>query len=109
MAEATTIPITVTPEAAECVGRLGMQAELQRLLEHTLQTVPALKRIEVVLDPPYDSGIEDHVTIEATRSDSLRLEDPTWEQWGAWRDSTFPPDVCWHIGMDMLHETSHAG
>jgi hypothetical protein len=47
-----TVPITITPEAEECVARLGMQAELQRMLEHTLQSVPALKRIEVVQDPP---------------------------------------------------------
>lgn len=34
------VPITITPEAAARVAKLGMQAELERMLEHTRQTVP---------------------------------------------------------------------
>jgi hypothetical protein len=109
MAAPETVPVTITPEAAAVVAWLGMQTELQRMLEHTLQTVPALKRIEVVLEPPYDTGMEDHILIEATRGDPFRLDDPTREQWGAWRDETFPPDVGFHIGLYLTHETYHAG
>jgi hypothetical protein len=109
MTPPASVPVTITPEAAECVAQLRLQAELQRLVEHTLRTVPALKRITVVLDPPHDTGMEDHITIEAWRSDALRLDDQTWEEWGAWRDATFPPDVSAHIGMHEIHETGHAG
>ncbi len=39
---ATTFPVSITPEAAARVAELGMQAELERMLEHTRQTVPGL-------------------------------------------------------------------
>ncbi len=59
----TTIRITVTPEAAVRVAELGMQAELDQMLEHTRQTVPGLKSIEVQETLPYDTG--DETTISA--------------------------------------------
>lgn len=109
MAAPGTVPITITPEAAECVARLGMQAELERLLEHALQTVPALKRIEVVLEPPYDTGAEDKITIGAIRGDPHWLDDPTWQQWRDWIIQTSSSDVLWHFHLHMTHEASDAG
>jgi hypothetical protein len=109
MATPGTVPITITPEAAECVARLGMQSDLERLLEHAVQTIPALRRLEVVLDLPYDTGIEDHLTIEAVRSDPWRLDDPTWRQWQDWIIQTSPSDVLAHFLLSMTHETSDAG
>jgi hypothetical protein len=109
MATPGTVPITITPEAAEVVARLGMQAELDRLLERAVQTVPALKRIEVVLEPPYDTGAEDKITIEAIRGDPERLDDPTWYQWRDWIIGTSSSDVLWHFHLYMTHEPSDAG
>jgi hypothetical protein len=51
MTAAMRLPIDVTPEAAARVAQLGMQAELESMLEHTSRTVPDLRGLRVVLDP----------------------------------------------------------
>ena len=60
-------PVTVTPEAMARIAELGMQAELERMLEHTRKTVPGLRAIEVQLALPYDTGNETSIVIEASR------------------------------------------
>jgi hypothetical protein len=102
--------VTVTPEAAERVAELGLQADLERMLEHTRQTVTGLKQLEVVLDPPYDTGDEPYITIEALRDRSFRVEnDPTWRQWSEWTIFNFPPDVFRHINLMIHYVTDPAG
>jgi hypothetical protein len=109
MPTVSSIPVTVTPEAAERVAELGLQTDLDRMLEHTRQTVTGLRRLDVVLDPPYDTGDEPYITIEALRDPSFRLEnDPTWRQWSEWTIFHFPPDVLRHINMLILYVTDDA-
>ncbi len=105
----TTLPVSVTPEAAERVADLGMRAELERMLEHTRQTVPGLKSIEVQLTLPYDTGDETSIVIEA-RMDYRQLPyDPTEDEWGAWKVRTFPPDVCRYFVMMTVYGPAHEG
>jgi hypothetical protein len=105
-----TIPVTVTPEAAAHVAQLGMRKELEQMLEYARQTIPGLLRLDVVLAPPYDTGDEDSVVIEATRDMASRLaNDPTWRQWSKWRAETFSPDVGRHFAFLMNYEAGHAG
>ncbi len=104
----TTIPVTVTPEAAERVAELGMQAELERMLEHTRQTVPGLRSIEVQLALPYDTGDETSIVIQVTRTNPHLTNDPTDWDWGAWQCDTFPPYVCRYFVMLTLYEPDHA-
>src|SRR4051794_17753734 len=59
------IPMTISAEATAHVAQLGMQAEFERMVEHTRQTIPGLTRINVVVDPPYDEGDWPAVVIEA--------------------------------------------
>ena len=106
MNQTTTIPVTVTPEAAARVAELGMQHELDQMLQHTLQTVSDLQSIEVHLAEPYDTGDTPRVIIEARRAGPLLLLDRTEWQWGDWEVRTFPPEVCEHFLMMTLHETS---
>jgi hypothetical protein len=105
----TTAPVLVTPEAAQRVAELGMQAELERMLEHTRQTVPGLRAIEVQLAWPYDTGDETSLVIEVTRDDPHLGYDPIDSIWGEWKVKTFPPDVCRYFVMMSVYEPTHAG
>ncbi len=109
MAAALIVPLTIEPEAAARVAELGMQAELDRMLEHTRQVVSKLQHIRVVLEPPYDTGDEPYLTIEATRGGSYAGDDPTQREWGDWLVNSFPPDVWRHFGLLVLYGTSDAG
>jgi hypothetical protein len=104
MSQTTTIPITVTPEAATRVAELGMQKQLDQMVQHTLETVSRLLSIEVILAPPYDTGDTPRVILEAHRSGPLPPEDRTHWEWIAWAVATFPPQVCEHFVMMTDHE-----
>jgi hypothetical protein len=106
----TTIPVCITPEAAGRVAELGMQVELEQMLEHTRQTVPGLRAVEVQLALPYDTGDETTLVIQATKDFPHHLTyDPTEDEWGQWKVTTFSPDVCRHFVMLTVYGTAHAG
>jgi hypothetical protein len=109
MADQGTIPVTVTPEAGERIAELGVQAEFQQMLERALQIVPALKRVEVVLEPPWDTGDEPYLTINAYHGGPPDSGFPAEDEWGEWKIFAFAPDVHRHFGMFTLAETDHAG
>lgn len=95
----TTVPVIITPEAAARVAELGMKAELERMLEHTRQTVSGLRSIEVQLALPYDTGDETSIIIEASMDDPHLEYDPTDTECGKWEVRTFSPDVCRYFVM----------
>jgi hypothetical protein len=110
MDASTTIPVTVSPEAAAHVAALGMQKELDQMLEHARQTIPGLQLLKVWLAPPYDTGDEDTVIIEMTRGLSCRVpNDPTEDRWRRWKTQTFPPEVCIHFATLTLYGSDHGG
>jgi hypothetical protein len=102
-----TVPLTITPEAQARVEELGMQRELDRMIEHTRQTVPGLRAITVVLEPCYDTRDEPGLTIEAAVDDCPLEYDRTDSDWGAWKVDTFPPEVCEHFVMMTRCRTDH--
>jgi hypothetical protein len=106
---AGTIPVTVTPQAAARVAALGMDAELQRMLEHTRRVVPGLRSIEVREALPYDTGDETTVVIDAIRDNPHLPDDPTERAWGDWQCATFPPEVCQHFVLLCVYGPNHAG
>jgi hypothetical protein len=105
----TTVPVTILPEAAQRVAELGMQPELERMLEHTQHTVPGLRSIEVQLALPYDTGDETGITIAATMDDPRLEYDSTDEEWGKWEVRTFPPEVCRYFVMLSVYGPPHEG
>src|SRR5207249_5763222 len=109
MAAVTIVPITVEPDAAARVTELGMQAELQQMIDHTRQVVPDLQEIRVVLEPPYDTGDEPYLTIYSTRRGGYNGGDPTQREWGRWLVTNFTPDVCRHFAMLMIYGNADAG
>jgi hypothetical protein len=98
----TTVPVNAAPDALAHVESLGMQAEFEKLIEHAAQTLPGLLRIEVTLEPPYDTGDEDVVLIEP-QIDPTVCSDPgeVRKRWVDWKLSTFSPDVLRHISFHL--------
>src|SRR5208283_781537 len=99
MATPTTIPVTILPEAAARIAELGMQREYDEMLQHALQAIPALRSIEVQLAPPYDTGDDPRVVIEATTDLDAPGIDQAEKQWGDWVINTFPSAVWAHFRM----------
>jgi hypothetical protein len=104
MSTATPVPVLVTPDAAARVAVLGMQAELEQMIEHTRTHVPGLVRMDVILEPPYDTGDAPYLTIRAFRPLPCRWDDRTRQEWGRWKVTTFPPEICQHITLWLVEE-----
>ena len=109
MSASATIPVTITPEAAARVAELGMQQAVEQMIEHTRQTVPALRRIELILEPPYDTGDDPYLTIQAHTDRPFRREDTTEQEWGMWKITTFAPQIYQHIAMQVHYGDYRAG
>jgi hypothetical protein len=86
-----------------------MKAELDRMLEHTLQTVSGLKSIEVKLALPFDTGEEVSLNIWTFREDPHLAYDPTDLDWVAWKRATFPPEVSRYFALLSVYGAAHAG
>jgi hypothetical protein len=105
-----TIPLTVDPEADELVAELGMRSDLERMLDRARQTIPGLLRLHVVFGPPYDTGPEPSVVIEAYRDPAHREpDDQVWNQFSRWKTQAFSPDVYRHFTLLIMDETNHVG
>jgi hypothetical protein len=109
MSVPTTIPITISPEAADRVAELGMQKELDIMIEHVRQTAPGLQRIEVTQAERYDLGGEPGVTIEAFSDRPFVPEERTDWDWSRWMIETFPSHVLEHFAMMFRYGPDHAG
>jgi hypothetical protein len=107
-APATTIPLTIEPEAAAHIAELGMQTEFEQMLEHTRQTLPGLHSIRVWLADPYDTGDESGVVIQPTIDPPPPGPHSIDWVWGGWFVDTFPPDVCRHFCMLSIQRTANA-
>ena len=106
---ASTVPVTITPEAAARVAELGMQAELEQMIEHLRQTIPQLRDIQAVLvsREPTDEG--ESINLVATMTLAYHPDQMlSWELAG-WEVRSFPPEVCEHILMWVEYENGHAG
>ena len=104
----TTIPVTVDAEASVHVAELGMQRELDAMLEFLRQNVPDLHRIDVTLQPPYDTGDDPGVIIEITRDDPHGEGDRIRKSWRDWKIDTYSPDIWRHFALFEVPGESHA-
>jgi hypothetical protein len=105
-----TLPITITPEAAARIAELGMQAELDQMVEQARRVVPQLTRIWVELAERYDTGGEPGVTICAgTRLGAEAAGQIVWDV-RRWEARTFPPQVLEHLLISLIPgEGDHEG
>src|SRR5438128_1990234 len=75
-----------------------------------LQTIPGLQRIDVALEPHYDTGDETKVLLRVLRDPATWApNDPFRAQWLDWEVKTFPADVLWHLGLLVSYGKNHAG
>src|SRR5260370_33766405 len=93
---AGTVPLTVTREASEFVGRLKLHNVVQQLLSNTPTRFPGVQAITVSLAPRYDEDSGPEVIFEVTRA---RQSDdhPAEENWRQWIIESFPPEVFTHF------------
>jgi hypothetical protein len=107
MSATATVPVTITPEAAARVAELGMQKELDLMLEHTRQTVPGLRAIRVIWETCHETGDELGLTIEAWREVAYSGTDDVEGVWGTWLLSHFPPDVVRYVALLTFYGDPH--
>ena len=103
------VPVTIRPDAAARIAELGMQTEMQQMIEYALQVVPELIAIEVEVAERYDTGGEPGVSIVAYSDRAFMPEDNTsWEIRG-WAVTTFPPQVLQHLCILLTPGGPNAG
>jgi hypothetical protein len=98
MATTTDIPVHITPEAAARIAELGMEREVQQMLDHTKQTVRGLESIGVTTwDSDSDPQGPAHLMLTGWRPGMpSSVEDLLPEsEWGSWFVRAFPPQVAW--------------
>jgi hypothetical protein len=108
MSAIASVSITIEPEASARVVELGMQKDFQLMLDHARQVIPELQKIHVTLEPPYGTGDDPRIVIEALRSGRFRHDDPTDREWITWEIETFPPDVLRHFTTLIPFESPDA-
>ncbi|HZY83342.1 MAG TPA: hypothetical protein VFE78_00815 [Gemmataceae bacterium] len=101
MSAPATVPVTISSEATRRVAELGLTAPFQEMLEYVRQNVAGLQRVEISLALPYDTEWEP-IAFGAYTDSPLPLEDQTYEQWGRWKATTFPPAVSQHFVLSIL-------
>jgi len=109
MAITTSIPITVSADAAAHVKKLGMDRELERMLDHACQAAAGLRSIDVILMPPCDPGDDARVILQVTKDDPRAVSDPLWRQWCDWMVESFPPDVLRHFNLLTVYGATDEG
>lgn len=104
-----TVPVTIRPEATARVAELGMQTELQQMIEHARQVVPDLAAIEVEVAERYDAGGEPGVSVIAYSDRPFIPEDNTAWEIRSWAVETFPPHVLQHLCILLTPGRPNAG
>lgn len=61
----TTVPVTIEPDAAEQIDKLGLRREFEQMLEHVLRTIPNLQKVQVTFPPSYEDERDETIVIDA--------------------------------------------
>ncbi len=104
MTSATTVPVTISPEARSFTERFDQGEDLERMIDRAARTVPGLRSIEVVLDDA-TAEMTAGVVLWVHRDDVDPGSDPTHRDWIDWMAATFPPEVCENFSLlSVYHE-----
>jgi hypothetical protein len=103
----TTVPVTVTPEAAARVAELGMQCELERMLEHSRQGCPTCDPSKCDWPCPTIPATKPRLSSKPPWTIVTLEYDPTEDELGSWKVDTFPPDVCRYFVIMTAYWTPH--
>ncbi len=102
MTTSATIPVTVTPEAAARIAKLGFQAAVDRMIDYARQHLPEIERIEVVLYDRYELGDAPGVSIDIYGNRRSDPDDTIVSDLINWRVREFPSEVLAQILMDYF-------
>ena len=107
MSATATVPVIVTPEAADHVRQLGLEREFAQILDYVQRTAPELLRIEAVLDYDPDAPVPDAVLIRTVQPEPDRT-DLTWKHaFNRWIIATYPPAIGVHFVLMPGYEARH--
>jgi hypothetical protein len=91
------VPLEVTQEANAHIAKLGVQQELEQMLDWVRRNVAGLQEIRVAMSGRFPWGkISPFVVIWASRAqppEGIPYDLIEWE-WAGWKAQTFPPHVC---------------
>jgi hypothetical protein len=109
MTLATTIPVQVSDEAAARIAELGMQREVEQMLEHTQQAVPGLIGIELTTYEHPDEPGQAYVEIAGWRpGTSSSVDDYRPEgEWSSWIIRAYPPEVFRWFSFWLFYKDEH--
>ena len=99
----TVVPVQLAEGVATWLAQLGMQQELQTMIDWVQQNVPGVQGIRVELAKDESSYLEGkrHAIIRAHCDLPAEevLNDVTLVGWGIWKAQTFTARVCVHFTM----------
>jgi hypothetical protein len=87
----TTVPTTIKQQAVEMARELGVERELEAILEEGRRTVKGLRSLEV--DADMESSMGPEIIIWA-KVDPDSEGDPSHLAWWSWRIERYGPDVA---------------
>jgi hypothetical protein len=99
MSTLTAIQTSVAPEAAARIAELGMQTEVDRMLDYARRHIPGLVRMEVILNERYDEDSPSGVAIDVYSQRQFDPADQTDSVLSRWMINSFPPEVLEHLHM----------
>jgi hypothetical protein len=109
MTMSAAVPVNVTPEAAARIAALGLQAAVDRMLDHARRRFPDLNRIEVVLYDRYELGDERGLAIEAYVRRPFDPADQEDRDLDRWMVLEFPPAILQHVILCYRPRSPYAG
>src|SRR5262249_40578932 len=99
----------VTPEAAARIEELGIQADVERMIDHAVRTVSGIRRVEIGLEPVNEMYDEPYLSARAYRDFALASEaSPEVQQFSDWKTRTFSPDVLWRFSLHIRTDAPNA-
>lgn len=109
MPTSANVPVTVTAEAAARIADLGIQTEVDRMLDYARRQLPDLDRIDVVLFDRYEQGDEPGLAIDAFSRRPFDPADRVEDDLVRWMVTEFSPAIRQHVLLSYRHGVSYAG
>jgi hypothetical protein len=106
----TDIPVVIRPEAATRIAELGIQREVEQMLEYTRHNVPGLESIEIeAWDDEFEPG-QPHLRITGWRPGCISSKEDLLpeREWGSWFVRAFVPDVLRWFSFFICYRNEHA-
>ena len=100
MSTLTSVPVRISAEAAAHVEALGLQREMELMIDHMKQTVAGLRSVVVTYEEnPEDAQIDPLVVICGHEVTGVREpgDITIYHELDRWVRQTFPPEVWSHF------------